>query len=45
MSPMWLHHLSDFSQEALPILGAGWILFQAGVLAYQCVQHLRKPKP
>jgi len=33
-SPYWLHNLSDSAQIALPILGCGWLLLQAGVYLY-----------
>lgn len=35
VSPLWLHHLSDASTTALPILGAGWLIIQATVYLYK----------
>lgn len=37
MSPLWLTHMSQISQEWLPILGAGWLVLQASVFAYKNV--------
>jgi hypothetical protein len=42
MSPLWLHTLSDLSQLWLPILGAAYLLLQAGVFIYKT--FIRKPK-
>lgn len=42
VSPLWLHHLSDASTTALPILGVAWLLLQATVYIYKT--FFRKPK-
>lgn len=34
VSPYWLHHLSELSTTALPILGCGWLIIQASVYLY-----------
>jgi len=35
VSPLWLHHLSDLSQEVLPIMGLVWLVIQAAVFLYK----------